>query len=320
MTTTKFSRRSALAVTGAAGAFALLPGPAQSSTPALTPIVDSHIHLFDPNRPQGAPYAGPASSPTHATGSLPAAYARHARPLGIVGAIVVEASPWIEDNLWVLEQAASNPIILGMIGNLRPESADFGETFTRFHRNPLFRGIRYGNLWDYDLAAQSRNPAFLDGLKRLADADLVLETANQTVALLEAALRVSDAVPNLRIVIDHLPAFDPAASEQAAYKSALHDMAARPRIACKLSEIIHPVAGKTATDLAAYRDRLDALCATFGEDRVIFGSDYPQSDSVASLPQVIGLAKAYFAGKSAAARDKFFVQNSRRIYTWQPRT
>lgn len=318
MTTATFSRRGALIAAGAASTTALLPTSAFGGAAAM-PIIDTHIHLFDPTRPHGVPYAGPDKSPTHTTGSLPAGYAAHARPLGIVGAIVVEASPWVEDNLWVLEQAAANPIILGMIGNLRPEHPDFAELFGRFHRDPLFRGIRYGNLWDYDLAAQSRNPAFLDGLKRLADADLVLETANQDIALLEAALRVSDAVPNLRIVIDHLAAFDPKPSDQSAYQAALRNFAGRPQIFCKLSEVIHPVGGNARTDLPAYREKLDNLYATFGEDRVTFGSDYPQSDSVATLPQVVGLAKAYVAGKSPAAQEKFFFQNSRRIYKWQAR-
>ncbi|WP_343613063.1 amidohydrolase family protein [Novosphingobium sp.] len=324
MTTSLFSRRAALAAAGAAGATALLPDRALSATfttpDPVTTIVDSHIHLFDPNRPQGVPYAGPEKSPTHRTGSFPAAYAQHAKPLGIIGAIVVEASPLVEDNQWVLDQAAGNPIILGMIGNLRPEHADFPELLARFHANTLFRGIRYGNLWDYDLAARSREPAFLDGLRRLADADLVLETANQNIALLEGALRVSDAVPHLRIVIDHLPAFDPTPADQRAYQAALRNFAARPQIACKLSEIIHPMAGAIHTDLAAYSERLGMLRRTFGEDRVIFGSDYPQSDSVAALPQVVGLAKAAFAGSSTEAREKFFIGNSRKFYKWLPRS
>ncbi|WP_169805726.1 amidohydrolase family protein, partial [Novosphingobium rosa] len=66
--------------------------------------------------------------------------------------------------------------------------------------------------------------------------------------------------------------------------------------------------------LPAYRDRLDSLTTIFGEDRVIFGSDYPQSDSVAALPQVVGLAQAYASGKSSAAKDKFFFRNARRVY------
>lgn len=80
------------------------------------------------------------------------------------------------------------------------------------------------------------------------------------------------------------------------------------------------MAGAIHTDLAAYSERLGMLRRTFGEDRVIFGSDYPQSDSVAALPQVVGLAKAAFAGSSTEAREKFFIGNSRKFYKWLPRS
>ena len=39
---------------------------------------------------------------------------------GIVGAVVVEASPWIEDNLWILERANSDPVFVGVVGSLDP--------------------------------------------------------------------------------------------------------------------------------------------------------------------------------------------------------
>src|SRR3954467_7560924 len=150
------SRRGVLAASVAAGAALALPADAAKAIP----IIDTHIHLYDPNRPQGAPYAGPESSPTHKTGSFPSIYAKLARPLGIVGAVEVEASPWVEDNLWVLEQAAGNDIIDGYVRNLNPDAPHFGELLGRFHKNPLFRGIRYGNIWGYDLVAKANDRAF----------------------------------------------------------------------------------------------------------------------------------------------------------------
>lgn len=309
------NRRGVLATAAAAAA---VGGP--SSAQAAIPIIDTHIHLFDPNRPQGVPYAGPAESPANKAGALPAGYARLARPLGIVGAIEVEASPWVEDNLWVLEQAAGNEIIVGKVGNLNPLAADFGELLGRFHKNPLFRGIRYGNIWGYDLVTQSRSKVFLDAMKRVADADLVLDTANQNVDMLQAAVRVSDAVPNLRIVIDHLPAFEPDRAAMAGYEAVLRELRARPQIFTKLSEVIHPVDGKIRTDLPAHKARLDHLYETFGEDRVLFGSDWPQSDSVAPVDKVVAIVKAYFATKSRAAQEKYFWRNSARAYKWVRRS
>src|SRR6188474_3680251 len=75
--------------------------------PSPIPIIDTHIHLFDPTRPQGAPYTGPPGVPVEP--SLPPRYRKLATPLGIVGAVKVEASPWVEDNLWVLEVAERDP-------------------------------------------------------------------------------------------------------------------------------------------------------------------------------------------------------------------
>jgi len=74
--------------------------------------------------------------------ALPERYSKIAAPLGIKGAIEVEASPRLEDNQWVLDLAAWNPIIVGTVGNLEPGTPDFRKHLDRFHRNPLFRGIR----------------------------------------------------------------------------------------------------------------------------------------------------------------------------------
>ena len=47
------------------------------------------------------------------------------------------------------------------------------------------------------------------------------------------------------------------------------------------------VDGKVIEDLAFYRARLDELYGIFGEDRVLFGSDWPNSDQWAPYPKVL---------------------------------
>jgi len=307
------SRRNFLTCAAAAVA---MPRWSAAQTPPM-PIIDTHIHLFDPTRPQGAPYSGPPLAAGAAPiAAYPDRYRRLAAPLGVVGAIKVEASPWIEDNLWVLEVAQRDPIIVGVIGNLEPDKPEFPEYLERYHKNPLFRGIRYGNLWGRDITTQSTNPIFLRGLKLLADADFVLDTANPRVPLLEAMLRISDAVPTLRIVLDHLPALDPSESDRAAYDAALREFAKRPRVFVKLSEIIHRVNGQVATDLGTYRARLDALIDVFGEDRILFGSDWPNSDGVAPIDKVFAIAKEYFSAKPRPVAEKYFWKNSIAVYKW----
>jgi len=307
------SRRDFLSRAAGTLAAAALPWPAGAQTSAI-PIIDTHIHLYDPDRPQGAPYAGPPGVPRIA--AYPDRYRRLAVPLGVVGAIKIEASPWIEDNLWVLEVAQKDPIIVGVVGNLEPDKPEFAEYLERYHKNPLFRGIRYGNLWGRDITKQSTNPDFIGGLKRLADADLVLDTANPRVPLLEAMIRISDGVPRLRIVLDHLPALDPAEADRGAYDAALRELGKRPQIFVKLSAIIHRVNGQVSTELGVYRARLDRLLEVFGEDRILFGSDWPNSDGVAPVDTVFAIAKEYFLTQPRPVAEKYFWKNSVAAYKW----
>jgi predicted TIM-barrel fold metal-dependent hydrolase len=210
--------------------------------------------------------------------------------------------------------------MVGTVGNLQPEKPEFAEYLERYHRNPLFRGIRYGNLWTYDLVEQVNNPVFIDGLKLLAQADLVLDTANPRVNLLQAIVKVNDRVPNLRIVIDHLPSLDPTPDEQASYDAVLKEIHSRPNIFVKLSEIDHRVNGEVVSGLAAHRARLDLLMETFGEDRVVFGSDWPNSVGIATLAQIVELTRSYFATRSHAAAEKYFWKNSLQAYKWVKRS
>jgi len=48
--------------------------------------------------------------------------------------------------------------MVGAIGNLQPDKPEFKEYLDRYHRNRLFLGIRYGNLWNYNLVEQVANP------------------------------------------------------------------------------------------------------------------------------------------------------------------
>jgi L-fuconolactonase len=314
---TTVTRRDFLAGLGAtAAAAAPLRMSAQG---APIPIIDTHIHLFDPTRPQGAPYSGPRAAGAAPVPAYPDRYRKLAMPLGSVGAIKVEASPWVEDNLWVLEVAQRDTIIVGVIGNLEPDKPEFKEYFDRYRKHPLFRGIRYGNLWGRDIAKQAVNPVFIDGLKLLAEADLVLDTANPNIVLLQSMLTISDKVPNLRIVLDHLPNLAPTPAEQPAYDAALKEFAGRRQIYVKLSAILRRVDGTVSTDLNRYRDRLDLLVATFGEDRILFGSDWPNSDGVAPIDQVFNVAKEYFASKPRTVAEKYFWRNSVAAYKWVKR-
>jgi predicted TIM-barrel fold metal-dependent hydrolase len=113
---------------------------------------------------------------------------------------------------------------------------------------------------------------------------------------------------------------DPTPEELAPYKAALAEIHSRPNIYVKLSEILHRVDGVVATDLASHRERLDYLMEIFGEDRVLFGSDYPNSVGTATFDEVLTLVQQYFAKQPRAVAEKYFWRNSTRCYKWVKRT
>jgi L-fucono-1,5-lactonase len=286
---------------------------------APIPIIDTHIHLFDPRRPQGIPWP-PKDDPIYEP-ALPGRYLQLTKRLGVVGAIEVEASPWLEDNQWVLDIAAKAPIIVGTVGDLEPGKSDFRRNLERFHQYPLFLGIRYGNLWGRSLAAELSRPAFVADLKILAALGLELDTANPDPELIAAVVRLTDLVPDLRVVIDHLPEMD-LPSQQAPRKAVeanLRELGQRPQVYLKVSEVLRRVDGRVPLDLDFYRPRLDRLWDIVGEDRLIYGSDWPNSDHIAPFDQELSLVRQYFMEKGRDAAEKFFWRNSIAAYRWVKR-
>ena len=164
-----------------------------------------------------------------------------------MGAIEIECSPWLEDNQWVLDIAAKDTIIVGTVGDLEPGKPDFRKHLERFHRNPLFRGIRCGNLWGRNLLRICREGSLFPTSKLLADADLGLDSANPDPALISALVRLTDKIPNLRVVLDHLPHLDPPTEPMARrqLQADLRELAARPQVYVKLSEVLRRVDGSS---------------------------------------------------------------------------
>jgi predicted TIM-barrel fold metal-dependent hydrolase len=284
------------------------------------PILDTHIHLFDPTRPQGVPWPDKSDAVLYKP-ALPERYRRVTKGLGIVGAIEVEASPWLEDNQWVLEVAAKDKIIVGTVGDLEPGKPGFRKNLERFQRNPLFRGIRYGNLWNRNLGEQLSRSEFISDLEALADANLALDSANPDPGLIEALVRLTGRVPALRVVVDHLPQLDPPAEKRAreAYQHNLRQLGKRPQVYAKVSEVLRRVDGSVPTDLDFYKPRLDEMWEVFGQDRLLYGSDWPNSDKWGTYPQVLSIVRDYFTSKGRAVAEKFFWKNSVKAYLWVKR-
>jgi predicted TIM-barrel fold metal-dependent hydrolase len=292
-----FKRRDFLA--GALSAAAL---------PAATPqIIDTHIHLYDPSRPQGVPWP-PKTDALLYRPVLPAEYVAMTKSLGVTGAVVVEASAWLEDNQWVLDLAKDNPAIVGLVGHLEPGSDGFTAHLARFAKDPLFRGIRLnGNA----IAAGVSRAAFLADLERLADRELMMDAIGNA-DMVPALLTVTRKVPALRIAIDHMPVEPPGWQDA---RSTMRELAKSPQVYSKVSGVLK----RGAPDPTAYRASLDEVWEMFGADRVMYGSNWPVSDRIAPYGAVFAVGRQYVDARGGDAADRFFQRNAKACYRWVDR-
>ena len=104
-----------------------------------------------------------------------------------------------------------------------------------------------------------------------------------------------------------------------AYEKNLAELAKRPLSYVKISAVLRNVNGRVPVDVPFYKDRLDMIYNLFTEDRVVYGSDWPNSDNVAEYPAVFKIVSDYFATKTQAQREKYFWRNSIKAYQWKKR-
>jgi predicted TIM-barrel fold metal-dependent hydrolase len=273
---------------------------------ALPPVIDTHIHLYDPTRPQGVPWPAKTDQTLYQP-TLPQRFKAVAGPLGVTGAVVVEASAWVEDNQWVLDLAKDNPVIVALVGHLEPASDNFATNLARFAMNPLFRGIRLnGNA----IVEGVTRPVFLQDLERVADAGLMMDAIG-SATMIPALQLLTRRIPKLRIAIDHMPG-EPTGWQNS--RAALLELAKQPQVYCKVSGVLKRVDGKVSEDPSAYKPALDEVWDAFGPDRVMYGSNWPVSDHLSSYGTVLSVMQRYLSTRTVIDADKFFRINSRTCY------
>ena len=287
-------------------------------------IIDTHTHFYDPSRPQGVPWP-PADNKLLYRTVLPHHYKALAEPEGVTGTVVVEASKWLEDNAWVLDMAAQEPFIVGLVGHIDPAREGFSKDLARFAANPLLRGIRCGggSMPGGGYFAEPGTGRFLADMELLAEKDLELDAIFRAEHV-DGLVGVAKSIPELRIVVNHIahmPIDGNALTRE--WVDYYGRMAEQPGIYMKVSGLMeNSVVQPAPSRVDFYRPLLDVLWDSFGEDRLVFGSNWPVCERAGSFPDSIRIVRAYFGEKDdegAESADKFFWRNSQAAYKWVQR-
>ena len=269
------TRRDLLALT-TASAFGVAPDE----------IVDTHVHFYDPERPGGVPWPAKTDKILYRR-AMPEDY----QAISKARVLIVEASSLFSDNQWILGLSEMHRWIEGFIGHLDPADSAFAKHVEHFQTNPKFLGIR--------LSTNAARAAF-EKLAPLEQAGMSLDLIGNGEMYMLAAL-LSDRYPKLHIILNHLPLAKPDAS--------IGELKGRANIYAKVSWILRHASDRLENHLEA----LDEVWQVFGENRVVYGSNWPVCETVVPYSKVQQTAITYFRQKPLY---KYLFTNSRAAYRW----
>lgn len=293
----------------------LILAACQGVAPDGIAVVDTHIHFWDIDEPHGIGWP-PEGHPLHRT-IMPRHYDAIAERNNVRGVVVVQSGSRLYENGWTLKATASrSDRYVGVVGNLSGliGTDRFEETFTRLCEDPRYVGFR---LSGKPLGDRFFNETVWRHLKMVADRGRTLDFLMVGHFTLEDVRRIARRLPGLKMILNHGGGIKvTGARPEAAWVEDLKKTAAFPDVYCKVSGLFDKAATRPAPkDVEYYRPNLDVLWEAFGEDRLVFGSDWPVTQLDGSLDEYKAMILAYFAPKGRDVCEKVFSRNALRFYS-----
>jgi predicted TIM-barrel fold metal-dependent hydrolase len=290
----------------------------RAAPPGRRPIVETHIHFWQVTRPGGVPWPTPAEGPIFRN-YLPSDYTAMARANGVVAAGIVEASGIVEDNQWILDLVRHQNFYSFFVGNLEIGAPTFTNDLARFARDSRFVGIRGYLTGPADGITLSA--AQLANLRDLARRGMTLDIISRgTKNPKDRVQALCTAVPDLRIIIDHLGGAKGPAPVDPTWELEIRRLAdVCPNLYMKFSsfydmyapgDVVYP----SPTDLASYKASFDVLMTAFGPDRLVWGSNWPVITLHGTFEAQIAIAEEYLAPMGMGVRDKVMYKNALGFY------
>lgn len=279
-------------------------------------VIDCHVHLWTLERPAGIYWIKPENH--HLLRDfLP----KHHEPIveanGVDGIVLVQAGQSLPDNQWNLDISAHNKTLYrGVVGNLSEVigTDDFAPLFQQLCEDPRYVGYRLSGRPREEL-----DEAFFRDLELTAKAGKSVDFLTGSYPLQDVE-KIAKRVPDLRIIVDHFGGVtlsdEPLSAE---WIADFRSLAKQPNVFCKVSALYGRVKEQPApTQLDFYRPILDLAWECFGEDRLIYGSDWPVTRTTANYASVLELTRSYFLKKGPQACAKLFHENAERFYRVAP--
>ena len=277
------------------------------------PIVDSHVHLLDPQR---LGYAWTKNAPSLNRRVLPADLFAAARPVEIEQFVFAEVDVDYPQHLaeaeWISELAQSEPRLTGMVAALPLEQgAAVARDLEELVRHKIFRAVRrlIQNQPDPDFCIR---PDFIAGLKLLAPHEIAFDICVFHHHL-PNVIRMVRQCPEVRFVLDHIgkPAIKAGLYEP--WRKDLKELASLANVHCKISGVATEADHKAWT-----REQLKPYIAhaidCFGFERVLFGGDWHVAELAIRYPEWVEIVDWVTEGISPEEKRKLFRDNAIAFY------
>ncbi|GAC1362170.1 MAG: amidohydrolase [Ktedonobacteraceae bacterium] len=278
------------------------------------PIIDAHVHLWDPTHFRMPWIDGiPLFNKVYGL----ADYQAHSEGIAIEGIVYVEVDVdphyALLEAQWVAQRAREDPRLLGIVAHAPLEDGERVRTYldALVAIGPQIKGVR--RLVQSEPDEQfSLRPDFLRGTQLLAEYGLSCDICirHQQLASVIDFVRLC---PDTAFILDHLGKPAIKAHTLDPWREQIRELASHPNVMCKISGMVTEADHQhwTPDDLAPY---VAHIVDTFGEDRIVFGGDWPVALQATSYTRWIETLDALTAHLSMQARQKLWSQNARRFY------
>ena len=243
---------------------------------------------------------------------LPTDLAPELQHAHIDGTILVQAAPTLEETDYMLSLADGEDSVVGVVGWLDLSDPDHFRHFEKHRLHPKYKGFRI-MIQDMPDARGIVNSSFIEALRIYEGLDVPVDLL-LTSRQLEPLVELLSHVPKLRGVIDHIAKPDISGGEMESWHRQMSIIAGYPGIRCKLSGMVTEADHDswTPSDFIPY---VQSVIALFGEDRVLFGSDWPVCLLAADYRQVVDvLEQSLPQGWTPEANAKLFGLNAAEFY------
>lgn len=275
-------------------------------------FIDTHLHLIDQSR-LAYPWLSGAGD-LNRDFTYPE-YALEAKRLGIEAALHMEvdvATSDIEVETEMVRRLATTQgdLIAGVIAACRPEEIGFAAYLDKCEADPFVKGFRRVlHVVPDDISEQA---LFRDNLRRMAGSRLTFDIC-MLARQQPLALALIDSAPHVRFVLDHCGVPDIVSGAFDTWKRGIGEIARRPNVMAKVSGIV-AYADPQSWTLETIRPYAEHIVASFGWDRVVWGSDWPVCTKGGGLSTWVAATQAIFGPCAQDEREKFYRGNARRIW------